>query len=123
MLSHCSASMRRVETYSPQTLTLKRLFFSPPLPPPLSGGLELLFDGKRKLEVAIPTEELRLGELVQWIRTNLVKERHEMFSTGDSVRPGVLVLVNDVDWELEGKGDYRVENGDCIAFISTLHGG
>ena len=38
-------------------------------------------------------------------------------------RPGILVLVNDTDWELEGELDYRLEDGDEIVFISTLHGG
>ena len=38
-------------------------------------------------------------------------------------RPGVLVLVNDTDWELEGEGDYQLKDGDEIVFISTLHGG
>jgi len=41
----------------------------------------------------------------------------------DCRRPGVLVLVNDADWELEGAGEYELEEGDEIAFISTLHGG
>ena len=38
-------------------------------------------------------------------------------------RPGILVLINDTDWELEGEGDYQLKNGDEIVFISTLHGG
>ena len=38
-------------------------------------------------------------------------------------RPGILVLVNDTDWELEGEGAYVLKDGDEIVFISTLHGG
>jgi molybdopterin converting factor small subunit len=38
-------------------------------------------------------------------------------------RPGILVLVNDADWELDGQLDYRLQDGDNVAFISTLHGG
>lgn len=38
-------------------------------------------------------------------------------------RPGILVLINDVDWELEGTLAYEIEDGDEVAFISTLHGG
>ena len=41
----------------------------------------------------------------------------------DRRRPGVLVLVNEADCELEGEGEYVLEDGDEIAFISTLHGG
>lgn len=42
---------------------------------------------------------------------------------GESVRPGILVLVNDTDWELLGELDYELQSKDCISFISTLHGG
>jgi ubiquitin related modifier 1 len=38
-------------------------------------------------------------------------------------RPGILVLVNDVDWELTGELQTEVSDGDSIVFISTLHGG
>ena len=42
---------------------------------------------------------------------------------GGCRRPGVLVLVNDTDWELEGEGEYVLQPNDEIVFISTLHGG
>lgn len=38
-------------------------------------------------------------------------------------RPGILVLINDTDWELEGELDYELQDRDEIVFISTLHGG
>lgn len=38
-------------------------------------------------------------------------------------RPGVLVLVNDCDWELSGQLDTSLKDKDVVAFISTLHGG
>lgn len=38
-------------------------------------------------------------------------------------RPGILVLVNDADWELEGEEAYEIQPGDNILFVSTLHGG
>ncbi|KAF3821042.1 hypothetical protein GH733_011195 [Mirounga leonina] len=38
-------------------------------------------------------------------------------------RPGILVLVNDADWELLGELDYQLQDQDSILFISTLHGG
>lgn len=40
-----------------------------------------------------------------------------------TVRPGILVLINDADWELEGGADARVREGDEVVFVSTLHGG
>ena len=59
-----------------------------------------------------------LKELLAWLKDNLLKERPELFLCGESVyvkfffvftfihtiivcrRPGILVLVNDTDWEL-----------------------
>ncbi len=38
-------------------------------------------------------------------------------------RPGILVLINDADWELEGEEAYELKSGDNILFVSTLHGG
>jgi molybdopterin converting factor small subunit len=38
-------------------------------------------------------------------------------------RPGILVLINDADWELEGELDYELQDKDEVVFISTLHGG
>ena len=38
-------------------------------------------------------------------------------------RPGILVLINDADWELEGEESYEIQSGDNILFVSTLHGG
>ena len=41
----------------------------------------------------------------------------------DFSRPGVLVLINDADWELEGEASYELQPRDNIVFVSTLHGG
>jgi len=38
-------------------------------------------------------------------------------------RPGILILINSTDWELEGELEYELQGGDEIVFISTLHGG
>jgi ubiquitin related modifier 1 len=38
-------------------------------------------------------------------------------------RPGILVLINDADWELEGEENYQIQPEDNILFVSTLHGG
>jgi len=38
-------------------------------------------------------------------------------------RPGILVLVNDCDWELMDGLNYALHDGDVVIFISTLHGG
>ncbi|XP_076243230.1 ubiquitin-related modifier 1 [Calliopsis andreniformis] len=87
------------------------------------GGAELLFDKKKRHEVNLPGDEWTIERLLFWIRDNLLKERPELFLQGDTVRPGILVLVNDTDWELLGEGAYKLRPSDTILFISTLHGG
>ncbi|KAG7256154.1 hypothetical protein CRUP_007840 [Coryphaenoides rupestris] len=62
-------------------------------------------------------------QLLVWIRQNILKERPELFVQGDDVRPGILVLINDADWELMGQLDYQLQDKDHVVFISTLHGG
>nr|XP_057913639.1 ubiquitin-related modifier 1 isoform X1 [Doryrhamphus excisus] len=64
-----------------------------------------------------------MKQLLAWIQQNLLKERPELFVQGESVRPGILVLINDADWELMGELDYRLQDQDNVVFISTLHGG
>ncbi|XP_021904569.1 ubiquitin-related modifier 1 homolog 2 [Carica papaya] len=91
------------------------------------GGLELLCDSVKIHTVNVypqnKAEKLSMRDLLSWVRTNLIKERPEMFMKGESVRPGVLVLVNDCDWELSGQLDTTLEEKDVVVFISTLHGG
>ncbi|XP_046388198.1 ubiquitin-related modifier 1 [Ischnura elegans] len=90
-----------------------------------SGGAELLFDKKKTHDVVLPisAEKWTIRKLLQWIKDNLLKERLELFMQKDTVRPGILVLVNDTDWELLGQLDYELQDGDNVLFISTLHGG
>ncbi|XP_076020344.1 ubiquitin-related modifier 1 isoform X1 [Genypterus blacodes] len=89
------------------------------------GGAELLFDGVKEHYVTLPSqsEPWDMKQLLVWIQRNLLKERPELFVQGDSVRPGILVLINDADWELMGELNYQLEDQDNIVFISTLHGG
>nr|GMD38100.1 ubiquitin-related modifier 1 homolog 2 [Ipomoea batatas] len=91
------------------------------------GGLELLCNSVKTHNVSVEPQDgeqkLTMKYLLSWVRTNLIKERPEMFMKGDTVRPGVLVLVNDTDWELSGQLDTVLEEKDVIVFISTLHGG
>ncbi|XP_013793822.1 ubiquitin-related modifier 1-like [Limulus polyphemus] len=90
-----------------------------------SGGAELLFNNKKKFDVMLPSSDKpwTIKNLLKWIKDNLLEERPELFIQKDSVRPGILVLVNDADWELLGALEYEVQPNDRIMFISTLHGG
>ncbi|KAF1965942.1 ubiquitin related modifier 1 [Bimuria novae-zelandiae CBS 107.79] len=94
-----------------------------------SGGLEMLFANERKLSLTIPVkdengERPNIAFLVRHLCDTIMKDpRKELFVLDDTVRPGILVLINDADWELEGEDKYEIEEGDNILFVSTLHGG
>ncbi|KAL4617384.1 ubiquitin-related modifier 1 isoform X4 [Arapaima gigas] len=89
------------------------------------GGAELLFDGVREHQVTLPSqsEPWDMKQLLVWIKGNLLKERPELFVQGETVRPGILVLINEADWELMGALTYQLQDQDNVVFISTLHGG
>ncbi|EXJ62706.1 ubiquitin-like modifier 1 [Cladophialophora yegresii CBS 114405] len=94
-----------------------------------TGGLELLFDNvaQHSLSFAKNTDEGKpptVGFLVKYLCEHLMKDsRKELFVLNGNVRPGILVLINDSDWELEGEDKYELADKDKILFVSTLHGG
>ena len=53
-------------------------------------------------------KSMTMGELVDHIKKNHLKEKEEMFVSGASVRPGIIVLVNDTDWELLETTNYKI---------------
>ncbi|KAG0723415.1 Ubiquitin-related modifier 1 [Chionoecetes opilio] len=76
------------------------------------GGAELLVNNKSHHSVDLDGSKWTIGGLLDWIKTNLLQERPELFLQGSSVRPGILVLVNDADWELLGEMDYALQEDD-----------
>ena len=87
-----------------------------------SGGLEMLFDNKKAIDVDVQPP-CTMKDLIEELRAKHLRDKEEMFVVGGSVRPGIIVLINDTDWELEETTAYQVQAGDKVAFISTLHGG
>lgn len=90
-----------------------------------AGGAELLFGKQKHHSIDLPQQQTTwtIRSLLVWIRENLLQERPELFIQGDSVRPGILVLINDTDWELLDGLNYSLKENDNILFVSTLHGG
>ncbi|XP_002161027.3 ubiquitin-related modifier 1 [Hydra vulgaris] len=90
-----------------------------------NGGAELLFENVKEHNVELDSTHTtwNIQKLIFWIKDNLLKERPELFIQDQTVRPGILVLVNDTDWELIGELEYKLQENDIITFISTLHGG
>uniref|UniRef100_A0A1B6E8T3 Ubiquitin-related modifier 1 homolog n=1 Tax=Clastoptera arizonana TaxID=38151 RepID=A0A1B6E8T3_9HEMI len=89
------------------------------------GGAELLFNKIKKHQIRLPSDKKpwTIKTLLVWLKNNLLSERPELFLQGETVRPGILVLINQSDWELMGELDYILQDKDNILFISTLHGG
>ena len=73
-----------------------------------SGGLELLFEGKKALDLQIDASPFSMKDLIEELRAKHLKDKEEMFVQAGSVRPGIIVLVNDTDWELEDTLAYQV---------------
>lgn len=107
----------------------------------------MLFSNERKHQVTLPGQTSdgshpNIAFLLQYLVQNVMKDqRKELFILEGNVyvprnlvacgnladqssrRPGILVLINDADWELEGEETYELQPGDNIVFVSTLHGG
>ncbi|KAH0444966.1 hypothetical protein CcaCcLH18_00027 [Colletotrichum camelliae] len=94
-----------------------------------SGGLEMLFSDERRHSLSIPAvnkdgKPANIAFLIDYLCENTMKDtRKELFVLDGHLRPGILALINDADWELEGEEAYEVQSGDNILFVSTLHGG
>ncbi|KAI3405393.1 URM1 [Candida oxycetoniae] len=91
------------------------------------GGLDVISSSVKEHKVNLPYEEgeATMKEALDYITHHLITDPKDIpvFIEDDTVRAGILVLINDTDWELEGKEEYLVENGDVLTFTSTLHGG
>lgn len=90
------------------------------------GGTELLFDKQKSLEIELPPKEDKnwtVGDLIKYLSENYVKERKELFCVNEKIRPGILILVNEEDYEIHGGEKCTLRSNDVVLFISTLHGG
>ncbi|KAJ2445542.1 Ubiquitin- modifier 1 [Coemansia sp. RSA 2440] len=105
--------------------------FSDGLDTLIKGELLKKVDGRQQATLTLASEHsgrpTSIRDLVEYIRDNCIKRNPELFYMENGVRPGILVLINDVDWELTDDGvdkyDQKLENNDNVIFISTLHGG
>ena len=46
--------------------------------------------------------------MIEELRKSHLKDKEEMFVQSGTVRPGIIVLVNDTDWELLEADEYTV---------------
>lgn len=89
------------------------------------GGLQTDFKAPDGLDFTVP-EGTTLRKLPLLMKEELIKPGNplEKSFVGDDgrVRPGILIMINDADSEIEGL-DVALKANDNITFISTLHGG
>ncbi len=83
----------------------------------------MLVGNKKNHSIQLPPSSggCNIGSLLAWIRDNLLQERSELFLANPEaksldVRPGILVLVNDSDWELLGQTEYELEVSISLLF-------
>ncbi|OAV94151.1 hypothetical protein PTTG_04319 [Puccinia triticina 1-1 BBBD Race 1] len=92
------------------------------------GGLESLFSNQTSLEIQL-AQPHTMGHLVSILSAQVKPQKSlSLFCSREpewDIKPGILPLVNDEDWELlEPSGMNAVlKQGDNVMFISTLHGG
>ncbi|BFZ58767.1 Ubiquitin-related modifier 1 [Savitreella phatthalungensis] len=110
----------------------------------LAGGLETVFlSPSTSFDVRLPcagstrsnaSSGTDVGALIAELASRTQPAKRHLFaaaaaadqegeSPADDVRPGILVLVNDDDWELEDGPRWALHDGDVVTFVSTLHGG
>ncbi|EYC18568.1 hypothetical protein Y032_0027g1591 [Ancylostoma ceylanicum] len=77
-----------------------------------SGGCEFLVGNQKEHKVTVPCDgdSVTVFELIRYVKEVMLKDcnRSDLLVEGGTVRPGVLVLVNECDWELLG----------CVRFTS-----
>ncbi|KAH9466170.1 hypothetical protein Pst134EA_000049 [Puccinia striiformis f. sp. tritici] len=93
-----------------------------------SGGLESLFSHRTSIEIRLPKPHT-IQHLVTILSAEIKPTKSiSLFCSTEpeyEIKPGILPLVNDEDWELlEPSGMKAIlKHGDNVMFISTLHGG
>lgn len=90
-----------------------------------SGGIELLFGGVQRHTLKLPAQQRpwTLKDLIAWIKANILKGSPESFVEGETVGPGILVVINDTEWdEMEGL-EFEIQQGDSVLFILAIPGG
>lgn len=88
------------------------------------GGLDVIVNKQRIHQVQIDGGA-NVKSLITYIADQMITNKNdvEVFLEDGTIRPGILTLINDTDWELEGGEEYVLEDRDVISFTSTLHGG
>ena len=89
------------------------------------GVLDVVVGKVRVHNITLTKKDANVRDLIDYICSEMIKNPNdiEVFIEDGTIRPGIITLINDTDWELEGEMDYELEDGDVVSFTSTLHGG
>ncbi|KAE9420059.1 hypothetical protein Angca_005702 [Angiostrongylus cantonensis] len=94
---------------------------------PSSGVIPEVYLLSDNCKVSFPCDEdfVTVADVIRHVKDVMLKDsdRQDLLIEGETIRPGVLVLVNECDWELLDCEKCQLHNGDLVTFISTLHGG
>ncbi|KAJ2781729.1 Ubiquitin- modifier 1 [Coemansia javaensis] len=91
-----------------------------------------MVDGAKLARIELPrrlddSRAPTMRSLIAHVAQHCFASGAELFSTDDELRPGILAIINDADWEITEDGvdkyDYVLQDQDAIVFVSTLHGG
>ncbi|KAJ1817640.1 Ubiquitin- modifier 1 [Coemansia sp. S610] len=94
-----------------------------------TSGMELLIKDKELgldhvFEVNTKAAPLNMKDLIKYIgETHVLEGKQSAFTRDETICPGIMVIINECDWEVMDELDYVLKNDDTIEFISTLHGG
>ncbi|KAJ2866698.1 Ubiquitin- modifier 1 [Coemansia aciculifera] len=94
-----------------------------------TSGMELLIRDKETaldhvFEINVKTEPMNMKDLIKYVGETLVLDgKQSAFSREESICPGIMVIINECDWEVMDDLEYVLQDGDVVEFISTLHGG
>lgn len=89
----------------------------------LGGGLELLFGKVKDHEIELKENENTIKDVILVMLSKIQGEKNLFSSDDGTIKPGIIVLYNDADWEIYDKEKTILSDKDTISFISTLHGG
>lgn len=78
---------------------------------------------KDKSSITVKDLLLLLKERIVEKPEFFLNKDNQVYSFVKCSRPGILVLINDSDWEIYDKEYTVLSNNDSVSFISTLHGG
>ena len=85
--------------------------------------MEILFDKIKEHEIELTEDKNTIKEVILKMLEK-IKGDSSLFATNEGIiKPGIIVLYNDSDWEIYDKENTKLENKDTVSFISTLHGG